>query len=377
MGRAVPTAIGFLLLTFLSVQGYVEAPYSLGQVCHEASHIVLLEVARVNAEKNLVIYKKLKDLKGKHPTEEIKHNIGTRGFHPREWQTVKDWAAAGKKAVFFHNGGASETCIGNYWYQCYPEGEWWGMSHAEPFLLRTFHGDAEKLADAVERILKGEEVVVTCLADGNKEQLHLRKGKVQRLRASSKRLNYDLKRDFVGFGGEGDDDFDYKTVTLLPESAPDWRFLPAAHVSSKGEAWKQPDFDDSAWRKGKAPIGYGEEEIGRRNGSAITERGQAFVFRRAFDVPAELLNQKNVALRLNVASDDSADVFLNGKLLDRDDQADHEFSYWNREVELQAGQFKPGRNIVAVLVRNRANSSDLFLDVQFSAEVAVPKPKKK
>ena len=86
------------------------------------------------------------DLKGKHPTDVVKHAIGKRGFHPREWQNIIAWAEPGKKAVFFHNGGASETCIGTYWYQCYREGEWWGMSHAEPYLLRTFCGDPEKLA---------------------------------------------------------------------------------------------------------------------------------------------------------------------------------------------------------------------------------------
>jgi len=38
-----------------------------------------------------------------------------------------------------NNGGASETCIGNYWYQIYP-GDWWSMSHGEPFLLRSYAG---------------------------------------------------------------------------------------------------------------------------------------------------------------------------------------------------------------------------------------------
>ena len=74
-------------------QAYVEAPYTLGRVCHESTHIVLVEVARVNKEKGLIIFKKLQDLKGKHPEAEIKHNIGKRGFHPREWQNIMAWAA--------------------------------------------------------------------------------------------------------------------------------------------------------------------------------------------------------------------------------------------------------------------------------------------
>src|SRR4051794_28965687 len=64
------------------VRAYVEAPYTLGRCVHESTHIVLVEVTKVNKEKNLIVYKKLQDIKGKHPKDEIKHNIGTRGFHP-------------------------------------------------------------------------------------------------------------------------------------------------------------------------------------------------------------------------------------------------------------------------------------------------------
>src|SRR5947209_5825063 len=146
MRRVIVLASFGLLVAAAISQAYVEAPYSLGQVINESTNIVLLEVVKINKEKNLIIYKKLKDIKGAHPAEQIKHNIGKNGFHAREWQNVMAWAEEGKKAVFFHNKSASETCIGGYWYQTYPNGEWkaeatwWGMSHAEPFLLRTYCG---------------------------------------------------------------------------------------------------------------------------------------------------------------------------------------------------------------------------------------------
>ena len=70
-----------LLLAAGISQAYVEAPYSLGQVVNESTNIVLVEVVKVNKEKNLVVYKKLKDLKGEHAGEQIKHNIGKSGFH--------------------------------------------------------------------------------------------------------------------------------------------------------------------------------------------------------------------------------------------------------------------------------------------------------
>src|SRR5262249_20366586 len=121
------------------------------------------------------------------------------------------WAEVGKTAVFFHNGGASETCIGTYWYQAYPGGEWWNMSHGEPFLLRSYSGPPEKLVAAVTAMIAGQEVIVPCMVDGNKDDLHLRRATVQRLKASLKLQDYNQKRDFVGWGGE-----DFRRVQGMP-----------------------------------------------------------------------------------------------------------------------------------------------------------------
>lgn len=367
------TAAAMLVLVLVPwVGAYVEAPHTLGRCVQESTNVVLMEVSRVNKEKNLIIYKKVQDLKGKHPKDEIKHNIGTRGFHPREWQNIMKWAEEGKKAVFFHNGGASETCIGDYWYQCYSEGEWWGMTHAEPFLLRTFCGDATKLAEAVVEILKGKEVAVPCLADSPKRELfHLRKGKLQLMKASLKLLDYNQRRDFVEWL-DGDAE-QFKTVVLLAESTPGWKFIPAPAKEQLGTRWLDKDFDDRAWRTGQAPIGYGEEEILKRKGTVLGEKGKPFVFRREFNVPAELLQQKGVLFRLSVASDDNATVWINGKLADQDPEQDHEFAYWNREVELEAGRFVAGKNLVAAYVKNGAQSSDLYLDMEIAALIPLPK----
>src|SRR3954447_4530162 len=128
---------------------YVEIPYPLGRILAESTNVVVIRVESVDKTKNTIVYRKVRDIKGTHPTEVVKHNIGQAGFNPREWQGVMAWAEPGKTALFFHNGGAGEVCIDDYWYQCYP-GDWWNMSHAEPYLLRTFTGKPEKLAAAVE-----------------------------------------------------------------------------------------------------------------------------------------------------------------------------------------------------------------------------------
>ncbi|MCS7045152.1 MAG: YdjY domain-containing protein [Gemmataceae bacterium] len=373
MRKWIPIAGIVIAISGLRSGAYVEVPYSMGRVLAESTNVVLIEVQQVNKERNLIIYKKLKDLKGQHPEQIIKHNIGKNGFHPREWQYVMAWAEPGKRAVFFHNGGASETCIGTYWYQAYKGGDWWAMSHGEPYLLRTYCGDVDRLAEAVSAMLQGKEVALPCMVDGNREQIQLRKGKMQILRASLKIQDYNPKRDFLGFGADLVDIPQFKTIVVLEESSGGWKFLPAAKVQSQGTGWTAWDYDDSAWQRGKAPIGYGEEEIAKRRGTTIDLKGRSMVFRREFLVSADLLQQKDVTFRVGVASDDSAVVYLNGTVIDQDPEADHEFAYWNREIELKPQQLRAGRNVIAALVRNAPQSSDLYFDMEVAALIPIPK----
>jgi hypothetical protein len=194
-------AIAVLLLA-PAAPAYVEAPMSLGSVIAQSTNVCAMVVTKVDRQNNLIVYQKVADIKGKHPTDVIKHNIGRGGLRPGEWQEIMAWAEVGKPAVFFHNGSASETFIGPTWYQAYPNGEWWGMSHGEPFLLRSYAGKVDKLAQAVAEIVAGKEVVVSCMVDGDKETLHKHTGKIQRVKASLKLQDYNPKRDFVGWGGE-------------------------------------------------------------------------------------------------------------------------------------------------------------------------------
>ncbi|HEV8377851.1 MAG TPA: hypothetical protein VGP99_03295, partial [Tepidisphaeraceae bacterium] len=120
--RSMMVVMCLMALVVLSVKdrpaaAYVEIPYTLGRVINEATNICVMRVEKVDKERNLIIYTKVADLKGKHPSDTIKHNIGRGGFHPREWQFIMATVEPGKLAVFFHNNSASETCIDNYWYQ--------------------------------------------------------------------------------------------------------------------------------------------------------------------------------------------------------------------------------------------------------------------
>ncbi len=221
---------------------YVEAPMSLGSVIAQSSHVVLMRVESVDREKNLIIYRKVRDLKNKHPQEVIKHNIGRGGLRPNEWKPPMDWAEPGKLAVFFHNGGASETCIGTWWYQSSAGGEWWNHVHGEPFLLRSFAGNPEKLAAIVTAIVAGKEVIVPCMVDGNKDDLHSRRAKIQRVKASLKLLDYNPKRDFVGWGGE-----DFRRLNGMPGFT---HYSALSRVDPEAQGISAVDFNDD----GKADL---------------------------------------------------------------------------------------------------------------------------
>lgn len=212
-GKRILSVLGVLALLWAGplANAYIEAPYSLGKIILEATNVLVIRVDKVDKVNNRILYKKVQDLKGQHPTDVLRHNIAQAGFNPREWQTVMAWAEPGKMAVMFHNGGASETCIDGYWYQCYGAGPDWGMSHGEPFLMRSYYGKPEKLAMAVVEMLANREVIVPAMMDGDKNLLHVRAAKVQRLKASLKLADYNPARDFIGWGSE-----DFKRITTMP-----------------------------------------------------------------------------------------------------------------------------------------------------------------
>jgi hypothetical protein len=217
-------------------QGYVEVAMTLGDVVKQSTNVCLMQITKVDREKNLIIYQKLQDVKGKHPQEQIKHNIGRGGLRPGEWEEIMRWAEVGKQAVFFHNGGASETYFGVSWYQAYPQGDWWGMSHGEPFLLRSYAGKVDKLPGFVAEMLDNKEVIVPCMVDGDKEALHKKTARIQRMRASLKLIDYNPKRDFVGWGGED--------IRRLQGMAGFDRYAALARLEAEAQSVTAIDFDN-------------------------------------------------------------------------------------------------------------------------------------
>ena len=80
-GMTVLVAALALVATERRARAYIEVAYSLGSVVRESNTIVLMKVESVDRDKNTITYRKVEDIKGKHPTEVIKHNVAHAGFN--------------------------------------------------------------------------------------------------------------------------------------------------------------------------------------------------------------------------------------------------------------------------------------------------------
>jgi len=244
-------------------RAFIEVPLSFGAVLQQSTNILVLRVEKVDREKNLIIYKKIEDLKGKHPQDIVKHNIGKgKLVKDEEWKFTMDWAEPGKIAVMFHNGGASETCVGANWYQAYAGGEWWNQSHGEQLLFRSYYGPTEKLVGLVREALAGKEIIVPCMVDGNKDDLLLRRAKVQRLKASLKLQDYNPKRDFVGWGGE-----DFRRIQGLAGFT---HYSALPRTDPEAQAVSTVDFDNDG-KMDVCLVGAGRAVVMQNGGEAMNE----------------------------------------------------------------------------------------------------------
>ncbi len=203
---AVLSALCGWLMLAESTPAYIGGPpLSLGIMCNWSTHVMIAKVDKIDRDKNVVIFQKVRDVKGKWPSDVVRQffnpGLPTRGH-------VMNWAEPGKTVMFY--------ALESYkWSHTYIDGEWyasntadwnnWTVSHSEPLLLRMYAGRPNRLADASEQILLGKEVVVPGMVDGPMDDLIKKKAGYQRLKASLKLLDYNPKRDLVG---PGKDDFE-------------------------------------------------------------------------------------------------------------------------------------------------------------------------
>ena len=149
-----------------------------------------------------------------------------------------------------------------------------------------------------------------------------------------------------------------------------WKYLDDG--TGPDAAWFQPGFDDSAWKSGKAPLGFGETRLG----TVLESKPFTAWFRHEFDLPGI---REDEGLVILLCVDDGAIVHLNGKELRRANMpkgpvapttaavrtiADREEGFYQR-FHVPADALLVGtKNVLAVEVHNiSAKSSDLYFDL--------------
>ena len=168
---------------------------TLGQLCGWSTYVTEVRVEKVSKEKGIIIYRKVRDLKGKYPRDTIRHvfdlkntpahqGSGAVPVRPDEtdWKHAIQWAEPGKTAVvvalkYDPYGDFGHTYIDGLWYATMCPKRDWDLFYAiysTPALLSRWHcGTPAQLVPALEAVLGGKEAVVPVLAEGSKEDLRL------------------------------------------------------------------------------------------------------------------------------------------------------------------------------------------------------------
>lgn len=216
--------VSVAMLAILAGPGlaYVDSSATLGKVIQDATTITVLRVDKVSAEKRVVLFKKVADLKGASPADEARHALGD-GSHPREPRAILELAEPGATAVCFQNGKSALVCLGRYWYEvAAAEAPWWSLTYGRAELSLAYFGSSERLAQLLPGILRGETVVITAVAHSvndfwahgdvlNKKVLGGGGNPIWRIKASLQmpHLSYQVSKDpqlLVGFGAGGLED---------------------------------------------------------------------------------------------------------------------------------------------------------------------------
>ena len=190
------------------------------------------------------------------------------------------------------------------------------------------------------------------------------------------------------------------TDTVIDFESANWRYLQntvldstslvvAGMGSYSSSDWKHPDFDDSGWPVGAAPLGYGGftgitgpygTELDRQN--AAGEDNATYYFRKAFTVNDQS-SRPTMEMRLKI--DDGVIVYLNGEEIYRNflplgevtgttraNSNSSEREIYTQDVPLFPGRLRSGSNVLAIELHQGPTSSsarDLALDVQLTTPV--------
>ncbi|MCB1094242.1 MAG: hypothetical protein KDN22_01565 [Verrucomicrobiae bacterium] len=167
---------------------------------------------------------------------------------------------------------------------------------------------------------------------------------------------------------------------LTPES--EWKYNDSGE--DLGTAWREPGYDDSAWKSGFAPLGYGDTLTTELDsGPDSSNKTITQYFRKEFTIDSL---QAATALIVRVQRDDGIAVYINGALVMLDNlPADATFSTpaessidganeraWVEQARTTAS-LVAGKNVIAAEVhQSSGSSSDTRFDCQLLLSTAPP-----
>jgi hypothetical protein len=170
-----------------------------------------------------------------------------------------------------------------------------------------------------------------------------------------------------------------RSVFLIEERS-EWKYFKGTQEPSRGrDSWRQVDFDDSSWLRGRTVIGYGESFIDTTL-SDMRGNYSTVYLRKKFDIG----NVNDIGtLTLQAKYDDGVNIWINGIHVVSGNTHSSELPFdavvANRSENHSFTDFTlpepesylvSGTNVVAVQVINSylSNSSDCFIDVRLFCE---------
>ncbi|MCA9214580.1 MAG: lamin tail domain-containing protein, partial [Planctomycetales bacterium] len=162
--------------------------------------------------------------------------------------------------------------------------------------------------------------------------------------------------------------------TVLPRGSV-WKYLD--NGSNQGTAWRDPGFDDSSWKSGRAELGYGDTQVTTVGfGPNSSNKYVTTYFRTTFDVADKSAFE---SLQVRLQRDDGAVVYLNGQEIARSSMpggtirfdtfaaqvagGGDETTFFEFDVDL--ARLQNGTNTIAVEIHQaNANSSDISFDLE-------------
>jgi len=119
-------------------------------------------------------------------------------------------------------------------------------------------------------------------------------------------------------------------------------------------------------RNGHMPFGFGQSKrLKPPRLNTELEPSEGFIMAKEFSVEDP---EKFKTLRLNVASNNAAVVYINGRLVDQDPamklKDGHDFEYWNRTVDFAGTILGKGVNNIVVFLGCDKTKTDAYLDLE-------------